>query len=47
LLLPPVACVTARRPLLTLIAAVRDGELDEQLAQASKAAAARKSRRAA
>src|SRR6476661_6387943 len=31
----------------TLIAAVRNGELDEQLAQASKAAAARKARRAA
>ncbi len=31
----------------TLIAAVRNGELDEQLAQASKTAAARKSRRAA
>jgi hypothetical protein len=31
----------------TLIAAVRSGELDEQLAQASKMAVARKSRRAA
>ena len=31
----------------TLVAAVRNGELDEQLAQASKTAAARKSRRAA
>jgi hypothetical protein len=31
----------------TLIAAVRNGELDEQLAQASKMAVARKSRRAA
>jgi hypothetical protein len=31
----------------TLITAVRNGELDEQLAQASKTAAARKSRRAA
>ena len=31
----------------TLIAAVRNGELDEQLALASKAVAARKARRAA